>query len=81
MIAANGVTARYLASKGAPSLRRVLRTPEKWSRIIELAKQLREPLPRGLPFGAQCLPRQASSGRSDALCGFVSVRHQAAGEG
>jgi VacB/RNase II family 3'-5' exoribonuclease len=46
MIAANGVTARYLASKGAPSLRRVLRTPKKWSRIVDLAKQLGESLPR-----------------------------------
>jgi VacB/RNase II family 3'-5' exoribonuclease len=46
MIAANGVTARYLASKGAPSLRRVLRTPKKWSRIVDLAKQLGGSLPR-----------------------------------
>src|SRR5579863_5148068 len=46
MIAANGVTARYLAGKGAPSLRRVLRTPKKWTRIVELAKQLGEALPR-----------------------------------
>jgi VacB/RNase II family 3'-5' exoribonuclease len=45
MIAANGVTARYLASKGAPSLRRVLRTPKKWSRIVDLARQLGESLP------------------------------------
>ncbi|MGO9515005.1 MAG: RNB domain-containing ribonuclease [Steroidobacteraceae bacterium] len=45
MIAANGVTARYLASKGAPSLRRVLRTPAKWSRIVALAQQLGETLP------------------------------------
>src|SRR3984957_7679086 len=28
MVAANGVTARFLESKGFPSLRRVLRTPE-----------------------------------------------------
>src|SRR4029077_2421744 len=33
MIAANGVAARYLAAKGLASLRRVLRTPEKWPRI------------------------------------------------
>jgi exoribonuclease-2 len=46
MIAANGVTARYLASKGVPSLRRVLRKPKKWSRIAELAKQLGESLPQ-----------------------------------
>ena len=45
MIAANGVTARYLAGKQAPSIRRVLRTPEKWSRIVDLARQLGETLP------------------------------------
>jgi len=45
MIAANGVTARYLASKGAPSLRRVLPTPAKWNRIAALAQQLGETLP------------------------------------
>jgi VacB/RNase II family 3'-5' exoribonuclease len=45
MIAANGVTARYLAGKGVPSLRRVLRTPKKWSRIVELAAQFGEALP------------------------------------
>ncbi len=45
MVAANGVTARYLESKGAPSLRRVLRTPKKWSRIVALAAQLGESLP------------------------------------
>jgi VacB/RNase II family 3'-5' exoribonuclease len=36
MIAANGVSARYLASKGFPSLRRVVSTPRRWDRIIEL---------------------------------------------
>jgi len=45
MIAANGVTARYLAGKGMPSLRRVLRTPTKWNRIVELARQLGDFLP------------------------------------
>jgi exoribonuclease-2 len=45
MIAANGVTARYLAGKGLPSLRRVLRTPKKWSRIVGLARELGETLP------------------------------------
>src|SRR5438132_3924925 len=37
MIAANGVAARYLAAKMFPSLRRVVRTPKRWDRIIELA--------------------------------------------
>ena len=37
MITANGVTARYLAAQKLPSLRRVVRTPKRWDRIIELA--------------------------------------------
>jgi exoribonuclease-2 len=37
MIAANGVTARYLTSKKFPSIRRVVRTPKRWDRIVELA--------------------------------------------
>jgi len=37
MIGANGVTARYLASKKIPSLRRVVRTPKRWERIVEIA--------------------------------------------
>ena len=39
MIAANGVTARYLAARKFPSLRRVVRTPKRWDRIVELARQ------------------------------------------
>ena len=37
MIAANGVTARYLSSRKLPSLRRVVETPRRWARIVELA--------------------------------------------
>jgi VacB/RNase II family 3'-5' exoribonuclease len=37
MIAANGVTARYLSSRGLPSIRRVVRTPKRWERIVEIA--------------------------------------------
>ena len=39
MIAANGVTARYLAAKSLPSIRRVVRTPKRWDRIVELAQE------------------------------------------
>ena len=39
MIAANGVTARYLSSHKFSSLRRVVRTPKRWDRIIEIAQQ------------------------------------------
>lgn len=37
MISANGVTARYLNSKMFPSLRRVVHTPKRWDRIVEIA--------------------------------------------
>ncbi len=37
MIAANGVTARYLSSRKFPSIRRVVRVPKRWERIVEIA--------------------------------------------
>ena len=46
MVAANGVTARYLAAAGFPSIRRVLRSPERWDRIVEVAARVHEELPR-----------------------------------
>jgi exoribonuclease R len=45
MIAANGVTARYLAAKNFPSIRRVVRTPKRWDRIVELARAREAGLP------------------------------------
>jgi len=45
MIAANEVTAKFLDARGSPSLRRVLRAPERWERIVELAAGLGERLP------------------------------------
>lgn len=52
MVAANGVTARFLESKGMPSLRRVVKTPEKWDRIVAYAKEKGESLPRTPDSGA-----------------------------
>ena len=45
MIAANGVTARFLDSRGFPSLRRFLREPARWQKIAEIAATLGERLP------------------------------------
>jgi VacB/RNase II family 3'-5' exoribonuclease len=45
MIAANGVTARYLSAKGLPSIRRVVRTPRRWDRIVEIAAEKGAELP------------------------------------
>ena len=39
MIASNGSTARFLTGKNFPSLRRVVRVPKQWDRIVELASE------------------------------------------
>ena len=52
MIAANGVTAKYLEGKGVASLRRILRTPERWDRIVALAATLGDRLPDKADAGA-----------------------------
>jgi VacB/RNase II family 3'-5' exoribonuclease len=39
MIAANTATTVFLERKGQPSLRRVLRSPERWDRIVALAAE------------------------------------------
>ena len=45
MIAANGVTARFLSAKNSPSIRRVVRTPKRWERIVEIAADHKFKLP------------------------------------
>jgi VacB/RNase II family 3'-5' exoribonuclease len=39
MVAANGVTARFLTDRGFASIRRVVKSPERWGRIVDLASQ------------------------------------------
>ena len=45
MIAANGVIARFLHGKKVPSLRRLVRSPKRWGRIVEIAAQHNFELP------------------------------------
>ena len=45
MIAANQATAAYLKSHGVPSFRRILRSPDRWQRIVEMAARWGEVLP------------------------------------
>ncbi len=45
MVAANGATARFLDQNGFPTLRRVVKVPERWDRIVEVAAGLGEKLP------------------------------------
>ncbi|MET0659149.1 MAG: RNB domain-containing ribonuclease [Steroidobacteraceae bacterium] len=63
MVAANGVIARFLADRNRPALRRVLRSPERWQRIVALAAEQ----------GGQ-LPREPNAA---ALSEFLEARRQA----
>jgi exoribonuclease-2 len=45
MVAANGVVAKFLDKAGLPSLRRVVRVPKRWDRIVQLAAQTGTRLP------------------------------------
>jgi exoribonuclease-2 len=52
MVAANGVMARALMNAGVSSIRRVVKTPERWPRIVELAARYGEKLPTEPSSGA-----------------------------
>jgi len=45
MVAANGVVARTFEQAGIASIRRIVRTPKRWDRIVELANGLGTKLP------------------------------------
>ncbi|MGA2351274.1 MAG: RNB domain-containing ribonuclease [Terracidiphilus sp.] len=45
MVAANGVIARTFEQAGVASIRRIVRTPKRWDRIVELAEGLGTTLP------------------------------------
>jgi exoribonuclease-2 len=45
MIAANGAVARFLESRGIANVRRVVKAPERWERLVTLAEGLGDRLP------------------------------------
>ncbi len=45
MIAANGAIARFLEGHGFPVMRRVVRSPERWQRIVDIALEHADRLP------------------------------------
>lgn len=45
MIAANGSVARFLEAHHVSSIRRIVRSPERWTRIVDLARQYGKTLP------------------------------------
>lgn len=63
MIAANQCVARYLHANGSSSIRRVVREPERWSRIVAIAAEHGETLP--------------AEPDNRALSGFLSKRRAA----
>ena len=63
MIATNTCTAQFLAHHGGASLRRVVRSPERWLRIVEVARK----------YGA-ALPQEPDS---RALEGFLARQRKA----
>jgi exoribonuclease-2 len=63
MIATNECSARFLAAAGGASLRRVVRSPERWLRIVEMARKYGESLPK--------------TPDSIALAAFLAKRHRA----
>jgi len=64
MVAANGVVAKFLDSRGFASLRRVVKSPERWDRIRAVAEELGDELP--------------PTADSVALSAFLNRRRQAA---
>ena len=63
MVAANGISAVFLEGRKLPSLRRVVRSPERWAKIVAVAASYGEALP-GTPD-------------SKALEGFLRKRRAA----
>ena len=45
MIAANGAVARFLEAQHVSCIRRIVRSPDRWDRIVDLAKQFGKTLP------------------------------------
>jgi VacB/RNase II family 3'-5' exoribonuclease len=63
MIAANSATAQFLERRGYPTIRRVVRSPERWDRLETLAAQ----------YGVRLPPDPDSR----ALAGFLAARRAA----
>lgn len=66
MVATNGCTARFLAKHGGLSIRRVVRSPERWARIVEVAKAYGVKLPN-TPDGKALEAFLARQHREDPL--------------
>ena len=66
MIATNTCSARFLAAAGGAALRRVVRSPERWRRIVDVARTYGESLPT-TPDSAALAAFLAKRRRADPL--------------
>jgi exoribonuclease-2 len=81
MIATNGVTAAYLESKKLPSLRRVLRSPERWDSDRGPRVAARGPAaPRAGRRGPRRIPGPPTQGRPGEIPRSLSRSRQAHGQ-
>lgn len=71
MIAANAATARFLAGRGFPSLRRFLQSPRRWDRIEALAASYNVTLPQ--QPDPQALDRFLREQRAQFPAGFSDL--------
>ena len=76
MIATNGAIARFLAERRFPVMRRVVRSPERWQRIVDLATVRRTlpPMPDSSALHEFLIRRRAA----DPLRFDLALGHQAA---
>jgi VacB/RNase II family 3'-5' exoribonuclease len=83
MIAANGVAARFLEQHGRTSLRRILRVPKRWDRIVQLAKDVGEYLPSApdaVALNAFLIKRRESAPAQFAELSLAVIKCLGAGE-
>ena len=82
MIAANGVTARYLSARKFPSIRRVVRTPKRWDRIVADCRGTQIYLAGESRFqSAGGISDEAKSRRPASIPRSVARRDQTSGRG
>ena len=83
MVAANGATARFLDAAGLPSIRRVVRQPARWDRIVAVAAQLGAALPAApdaVALAAFLIARKAAEPATFADLSLAIIKLMGPGE-
>ena len=83
MVAVNGAMARILERKRVPSIRRVVREPRQWNRIVALAAEMGEtlpPEPSGVALSEFLAKRRALEPRAFADLSLTVVKLLGPGE-